>query len=72
MSHVSSLTWLTYSVPMTSTWDTNDALYEYSTLCDTKLIGLEVPDLARSIIESVSQSYKGNWVSIENHPLSIL
>ena len=40
-------------------------------LFDTKLIGLDVSNLAQPIFGSGSQSYEGYWVSIEDHPLSV-
>ena len=38
---------------------------------NTGFISLEVMDLVQTIIENNNQPYKGNWVSIENLPLSI-
>ena len=40
-------------------------------LFDTRLIGLEVSDLAQPIIGSGSQPYEDYRVSIEDHPLSM-
>ena len=40
-------------------------------LFDTRLIGLEVPDLAQSVIEIGAQPYEDYWVLIEDHPLSV-
>ena len=45
--------------------------YMSTPLFDTRLIGLDVLDLAQQIIGSGSQPYEGYWVSIEDHPLSI-
>ena len=42
-----------------------------TTFFNTGVIGLEVPDPVRTVIGNGNKPYKGNWVSIKDHSLSI-
>ena len=51
--------------------ETPRMFYMNTQLFDIGLIGLEVSNLAQLVIKSDSQSYEGNYVLTEDHPLLV-